>query len=205
MTLRSANGFTLIELIIAMALIGMALAIGFSALRLAARSMESTDRLVNDLEELRVARAVVQRQLSQALPVRESLVERQVNFNGESQQLEFIAPAPSQGDRLVGLYRYRLRMATKEKQQGLLLEYQPYEPGPPRDWPHNAETTLLVSNIKECEFSYFGIDQGAVEEWQTSWSRMERMPRMVRIAMLRGAEGNAPLELVVALPVERGR
>lgn len=205
MMLRHVNGFTLIELIIAMALIGMALAIGFSALRLAARSMESTDRLVNDLEELRVARAVVQRQLSQALPVRESLVERQVNFHGESQQLEFIAPAPSQGERLVGLYRYRLRLATKGEQQGLLLEYQTYEPGPPRDWPINTESTLLVSNIKECEFSYFGIDQGEVEEWQASWSRMERMPRMVRVAMLRGAAGDAPLELVVALPVERGR
>lgn len=205
MKLQRADGFTLIELIIAMALIGMALAIGFSALRLAARSMESTDRLVNDLEELRVARAVVQRQLSQALPLRESLVERQINFHGESQQLEFIAPAPAQGERLAGLYQYRLRMATKGEKQGLLLEYQPYEPGLPRDWPLNAESTLLVSNIKECEFSYFGIDQGEVEEWQTSWSRMERMPRMVRVAMLRGAEGTAPLELVVALPVERGR
>jgi general secretion pathway protein J len=202
---RRADGFTLLELIIAMALIGMALALGFSALRLAARSMESTDRLVNDLEELRVARAVVQRQLSQALPLRESLTERQVNFHGEIQQVEFIAPAPSQGERMVGLYRYRLRMATKGETQGLLLEYQPYEPGPPRDWPPSAESTLLVSNIKECEFSYFGIDQGEVAEWQTRWSRVERMPRMVRVAMLRGAEGTTPLELVVALPVERGR
>jgi general secretion pathway protein J len=202
---RRVGGFTLIELIIAMALIGMALAIGFAALRLAARSMESTDRLVNDLEELRVAQAVVQRQLSQALPLRESVTERQVNFHGEIQQVEFVAPAPSQGERMVGLYRYRLRMAMEGEKQGLLLEYQPYVPGPSHDWPDTTESTLLVSNIKECEFSYFGVDQGAVEEWQTSWDDMERMPRMVRVAMLRGAQGDAPLELVVALPVERGR
>lgn len=205
MKLRRDNGFTLIELIIAMTLIGMALAIGFSALRLAARSMESTDRLVNDLEELRVARAVVQRQLSQALPLRESLAERQLNFDGESQQVEFIAPAPWQEERMAGLYRYRLRLAARGDKQGLLLEYQPYQPGTPRDWPRNAESTLLVSNIKECEFSYFGSGQGEVDEWQSNWQRMERMPRMVRIAMLRSAADEAPLELVVALPVERGR
>lgn len=200
-----AAGFTLIELIIAMALIGMALALGFAALRLAARSMESTDQLVNDLEEMRIARSVVQRQLSQALPIRESLTERQINFHGESQQLEFIAPAPSQGERMMGLYRYRLRFAAKERVQGLLLEYQPYEPGAVRAWPTTAESALLVSNIKEGEFAYFGTSQGEVEEWQSHWSRMERMPRMVRIAMIHGEQGNEPLELVVALPVERGR
>jgi len=202
MNSRRADGFTLIELIIAVALIGMAFAMGFAALRLAARSMESTDRLVNDLEELRVARTVVQRQLSQALPLRESPGERQVNFHGEVQQLEFIAPAPSQGERMMGLYRYRLHVAAHGPERGLLLEYQPYAPGTVSDWSAASAPALLVNDIKACEFSYFGVNQGDTEEWQSSWVGVARMPRMVRIVMIRGHGSSEPLELVVALPVE---
>jgi len=202
--MKRSAGFTLIELIIALALISMALALGFAALRIAARSMEKTDRLVNELEELRVVSSVVQQQLSQARPLRESLTTRQINFNGDSQQLEFVASAPAQGGRLTGLYRYRLRFITSGEEQKLLLEYQPYAPGLTQ-WSSSVDSTVLMNGIKAGEFAYFGASKEAPEEWQMSWRGVDHMPRLVRLAMVRNVTSEEPLEWVVALPVERGR
>lgn len=197
------HGFTLVELLIALTLISMALAIAFAALRIAARSMESTELLVNELEELRVVRTVMQQQLVQARPLHESATQRQVNFHGESRQLEFVAPAPSQDGRLMGLYRYRLSIDAVADRQQLLLAYQPYVPGVAHDWPLNGETTLLASDLRQGEFSYFGVGaQG--EAWQSRWSGQERLPRLVRLVLVRDVQNAAPLELVVALPAERG-
>lgn len=201
MTAGSARGFTLIEVIIALALIGMAMAIGFAALRLAARSMESTDRLVEELETMRVVYTVMQRQLPQARPLREVTTQRQVSFHGEGRQLDFVAPAPLQGERLVGLYRYRLRFEPVGSAMNLLLEYQPYAPGA---WQGAVESELLVDGISTGEFSYFGPVRDEVEAWHPRWGGEERLPRMVRITLLRTGAGSEPLELVVALPVERG-
>lgn len=202
MNARRTGGFTLIEMIIALALIGMALAIGFAALHLAARSMESTDRLVEELETMRVTYTVMQRQLSQARPLRDVPAQRQVSFHGEGQQLDFVAPAPLQGERLVGLYRYRLRFVPAGAAMDLLLEYQPYAPDAARAWQGTVEAERLVEGIRAGEFSYYGIGRDEAEGWQPRWNGEERLPRLVRITLLR--EGGAePLELVVALPVER--
>lgn len=202
--MKRPGGFTLVELIIALALISMALALGFGALRIAARSMENTDRLVNELEQLRVVSSVVQLQLSQVRPLQESLTARQVNFSGDSQQLEFVAPAPSQGGRLMGLYRYRLRLIAADAKQQLVLDYQPYVPGVAQ-WPAAVDTAVLMDGIKAGEFGYFGASKEAPEQWQTNWRGVDHLPRMVRLALVRSAAGEEPLEWVVALPVERGR
>lgn len=203
MNAGGTRGFTLIELIIALALIGMAMAIGFAALRLAVRSMESTDRLVEELETMRVAYTVMQRQLPQARPLREVSTQREVSFHGEGRQLDFVAPAPLQGERLMGLYRYRLRFEPAGEAMNLLLEYQPYAPGAAPAWQGAVESELLMGGIGTGEFSYFGAGRDEVEGWQPRWNAEERLPRMVRITLLRKGAGSEPLELVVALPVER--
>lgn len=205
---RAARGFTLIELIIGLTLISMALTIAFASLRLATRSMERTSYLVEELEELRIVRSVVQTQLVQALPLREASTEQQVNFQGGDQQLEFVAPAPVQSERLAGLYRYRLALIAQEAGRSLVLDYEPYQPGVPRAWPAEHETATLMDNITEGEFSYFGAlpdDKDNKEAWQSQWSGMERLPRMVRIILQRSQPTQQVVELVVALPTERVR
>ncbi|HEY0633948.1 MAG TPA: prepilin-type N-terminal cleavage/methylation domain-containing protein [Gammaproteobacteria bacterium] len=199
-----ARGFTLIELLIGLMLITMALTIAFAALRLGIRALERTDLLAGELEELRIARTVLQRHLTQARPLQEASSAPALNFRGELRLLEFVAPAPAQHERLAGLYHYRLRFDSSAADEQLLLDYQPYTPGPAYNWSGDHETTPLLSHIAAGQFSYYGAEPGR-QEWLERWSDTARLPRMVRVTLVRGASRDEPLELVLMLPTERAR
>ncbi|HEY0721304.1 MAG TPA: prepilin-type N-terminal cleavage/methylation domain-containing protein [Gammaproteobacteria bacterium] len=197
-------GFTLIELLIAMLLITLALTISFAALRLGTRSLERTDRLADTLEELRVTRIVVQRHLAQARPLLEMTTDPHVSFRGEAQKLEFVAPAPTQGERLAGLYQYRLHFERGAQGEQLLLDYQPYAPGPLRSWPPQPETALLLDHIEAGAFSYYNAAPEEAE-WLDLWHDNEHLPRMVRVTLARNTAPGERMEMVVMLPTERAR
>ncbi len=197
------RGFTLIELLIAMLLITLALTIAFAALRLGTRSLERTDRLADTLEELRITRIVVQRHLAQARPLLE-MADGQLNFRGEAQELEFVAPAPLQAERIAGLYHYRLHIEHDAQGGQLMLDYQPYTAGPLRNWSSDHETTLLLDHLTTAAFSYYN-PQPQQEEWLARWDDNERLPRLVRVTLGRSSGPEEQLEMVVMLPIERAR
>ena len=197
-----ARGFTLIELVVALALVGMALAIAFGALRFATRSWERTDVLADELEDARVTRAVVRRLLVQVQPVLEDPAGLALLFRGDARHLEFVAPTPVQDGRLAGLYQYRLRVVQTPDRHALLMEYRPYHPGLAADWLEPAGTSLLVDHLAAGRFTYRaagGPDDGA--GWQARWEETVRLPALVRLELAREQAVSGWPPLVVALPV----
>ncbi len=203
--MQSSRGFTLMEMMIAMLLVGMALTIAFAALRFASRSWERTDTLVSGLDQWRVATSVVRRQLSQMQAIRADESSRKLLFFGSPEQLEFIAPAPAQGGRLAALYRYRLRFVNEEGEKVLRLDYRPYFPGEDSAGTAEVATTVLVSGLLEGRFDYMAPPQSSGEpQWQGAWNTPERLPTMVRMELqVQGPIASWP-PLVVMLPVTGG-
>lgn len=202
---RSARGFTLMEMMIAMALVGMALTIAFAALRFASRSWERTDVLGNELDQWRVATSVIRRQLNQAQAIRPDAASRNLLFTGASHTLEFIAPAPVQNGRLAGLYRYRLHFVNEAQGKALRLDYRPYFPADDSAWQTDAETTLLVKGVQEGRFAYLAESPISGEgQWQDAWSKAERLPTMVRLELQLEAPSAPWPPLVVQLLVTGG-
>ncbi len=198
---RSGRGFTLMEMMIAMALIGMALTIAFAALRFASRSWERTDELGGELDQLRIACNVVRRQLSQIQPIKPDEAKRNLLFQGGGLWLEFVAPSPVQDGRLAAFYRYRLRFVSEAQGKALLLEYRPYLPGDDPGWQEEVDSSLLLTGLQAGRFSYFKTTPQQESGWQALWDVPERLPGMVRME-LQLPEQSAPWPaLVVALPV----
>ena len=199
------GGFTLIEMMIALALIGMALVIAFGALRFAARSWERTDALAGEVEQVRVTYALVRRQLSQAEAVQREPAARALVFQGEARALEFLAPAPSQDGRLAGLYRYRLRFVDTPETHALVMEYRPYFPGPDAGWQAPIETSTLVSEVSSGRFSYrAGVQTEAEEGWAARWETENRLPGLVRLELELEGQSRAWPPQVVPLHVRAG-
>lgn len=198
------RGFTLLEMLIGMALLAIMLAMAFAALRFSSRSIERTDALVRETEELRSAGAVLQRLLSQAQPLQRDDERAQVMFHGEAQVVEFVAPVPVQDGRLAGLYLYRLRFVPAAVGVQLLLEYQPYRPGVPLAWESAPERTVLVRGLRSGGFSYFAPPQDAgAETWSERWTLQDALPVLFRMQLER-RPGVAPWpELVVPLHARR--
>lgn len=199
---RGCRGFTLMEMLIAMTLVGIALTIAFAALRFASRSWERTEALGSELDQLRVATSVVRRQLYQIVVIKPDKAKRELLFSGTADALQYIAPAPEQGGRLAALYHYRLRFVKEKQGQALWLDYRPWLHGEVQEWQGEVASSLLVNGLQEGRFSFLAQ---AENSWQAVWDKPEHLPAMIRME-LRLADQSAPWPaLVVAVPVSGSR
>jgi general secretion pathway protein J len=186
-----AGGFTLIELIIALALVALITVLLFSGLRLGSRSWDGVDRVAERNAELRSARGFLNGALMQArdLVVRFADEDRQV-FAGNASSLEFVAPL-SEHVGVPGLYVLRLALEGRGKDSRLVLtrwllhpdvlagnaetpEWKPLDPASPgisgdpaREQDLAAGVfgqTVLLEGAGEFQLTYFGIAdaEGAV-------------------------------------------
>lgn len=178
------NGFTLIELIIALALVALITVLLFSGLRLGSRAWDGVDTVAERNAELRSARGFLDRTLSQArdLVLRYDAQDHQV-FAGDATSLEFVAPL-SEHVGIPGLYVLRLGLEGGGKDLNLVLtrwllhpdvlsggadapEWQPLDPGSPgisadRDEEPDMSAgafgqTALLEGVGAFELAYFGV------------------------------------------------
>jgi general secretion pathway protein J len=180
------RGFTLIELIIALALVALITVLLFSGLRLGSRTWEGVDRVSERNAELRSARGFLDRALLQArdLVLRYDEENRQI-FAGNAESLEFVAPL-SEHVGVPGLYVLRLGLEGRGEDIRLVLtrwllhpdvlagdsrtpEWKPLDPRSPgvsgdpakdRDLAAGAfGQTVLLEGVGEFGLSYFGVAQ----------------------------------------------
>ncbi len=208
---RLTQGFTLVELLIALVLIAIILGLMFSGLRLGSRAWEGVETVSERVNDLRVARNLVERVLRQARP--ESVLfdgEEWPVFAGDAESLELVAPL-SEHVGIPGLYIVRLVLEPAGDHDRLVLvrwllhpdvldggdDYPEWEPlaeassigadqGPlDRDVAEGAYgRTILLPQVDQFELSYFGIAEGETDaEWLEEWLEQPRPPRRVRIAV----------------------
>jgi len=201
------SGFTLVELVIALALIALISLVLFSGLRLGNRVWEGVESLAERNAAPRIAHNFMARALAQARPSNVTFEGEQVPvFRGDAQNLEFVAPL-SEHVGTPGLYILRLSLEHGDVDRLVLTRWllhpdvldgvgdiPPWEPFDGATHPADAEPldadrasgaygrTLLLDNVSELEISYFGITQKEPEsDWYSEWLDEPRMPLAVRI------------------------
>src|SRR6056300_449442 len=92
-----STGFTLVELLLALTLMSMLLALAYGGLRAATRATDRGQTVLEDSSRIRMAHQFVHRQLNQAVPLafaqEEDSTERTV-FEGAAERIRFVAPMP---------------------------------------------------------------------------------------------------------------
>ena len=192
---RRQPGFTLLELLVAMALMGMVLVVLYSGLRLGLNGTDSGERRAEATHRLRLVQEFIRRQLAQSMTVY-GLNERQelaVVFSGQPDSIEFVAPMLAQLGQ-GGLYRVRIGISDGR----LSMRWRLYQSdggaaGEERE-------TVLLQGVSGGEWAYFGPerddDQGQ-PRWRPDWTSAERRPLLVRLNL--SQQGEAWPDLVAAL------
>jgi len=198
------RGFTLVEMLISLALIGLMVVLLFSGLRLGSRSWDSVERHAGHNSEIRQVMGFVQRSLENMHPLLQDTGEgAKLLFAGEEDALEFVTPFSAYLG-LGGLYLVRL----EQREGELVLTYWLHHPevlegetdlpewvslrdGRSRiDAGSEDEQELrqvfgqkvLLEGLEKFEVEYFGTPFGAAEaEWQTEWKEETQMPLAVRV------------------------
>lgn len=205
---NSQSGFTLLEVLVAMALLGFLSTLLLGGVQLATRIMESSRRHSDTATTLPAAYDFLRTQIAQTLPIlRENLPpeHRIVDFDGAGDSLHFVTLAPSHlPPAVMGDNAYQsllLRRGAAHSPNSVVITWQPY-------W-HSSRTvqqaasrhSVLFEAITTLEIAYFGTpDGGQAAAWHGEWKNRSTLPALVRIRL--GREGKDPLpDLIVALPL----
>lgn len=203
--METQKGFTLLELLIGMVLLGLILTLLFGGLRLGARSWDSGDKRADDSTQLRAIHGFLRRELSQVFPLRwKNEVDTRLAFAGAADALKFVAPLPVQVSG-GGLYLLGLELEKGEEGQSLIMKRALSNPAE-KDFSslEQGEKSVLADHIENMRISYFGAATPESEPgWQEKWDDPQRLPLLVRI-QVKLSNGRDWPDLVVPLIVEKG-
>ena len=174
-------GFTLIELIVALAILALLVSMLPGAFAVAQRAWD-TVRRIERLDADQAARTFVEQRLVEALPVlvTDPSGAQQSGFRGEARGVTFVSPAAS-GPAGGGIYRYRLTAESSGGADALVLRQTPISAVA---LPASGGTSrILVDGLANLRFRYFGrTDEDQDRRWHDSWPDGDRLPELVEIA-----------------------
>jgi len=200
---REARGFTLLELLVAMALLALLAATLAGSLRFGARSWDAAAERGRSWSEVAAVQDVLRNTLGQAQPLPpRGGEETPPGFEGDAQGLRLVAPL---GERFgpPGLYRLELRIAPSAAGLGLRLSWQLLDGGAVVG--AGAGERLLLDGFERLAFAYRGAPpaDGTPAPWRSAWSAAEPPPRLLQLEGTRPVSGRETwIPLLLPLRVE---
>lgn len=181
---RRERGFTLMELLVAMTLLGILLAASFGSLRLGARVWEASDRSLDDGNRNDVIRGFLKNRIEGALPMTAVLSGERAEtlFLGERTGLRFASTMPISFGNDLFLLEFRLRpRAIAENTGDLVLTWRSLEPNATNGDLSTGER-VLIDGIVDLDVGYFGRKRNQpLSSWSYDWQDEETLPDLIRI------------------------
>ena len=199
-THRRAGGFTLLELLIALMVTGLVVALVFSAFGLIGRTEDRNQATMERAEKMLIASQWLTRKFDGLRPLsRVQGTAVSPFFTGNQAGAMWVAPLPERGEA-GGLHVFRLG-PLRHPGGGidLLVEALPFDGGAMAlDW-GQALRQNLITDVRSLQWYY---QDGVSGEWVRQWSSEQgRFPVRVRV-VIGDAKGDWPA-LVFALPGAR--
>jgi prepilin-type N-terminal cleavage/methylation domain-containing protein len=204
------KGFTLVELLIALAILAMIAGSVAAGIRLAAGSIERGEAVVHDAARLRAVLGIVERALMSADPLPIPVEENTAAFFvGSEKSVRFLtagAPAAVQGGglRLISFFE----RAGAGGVGIAMVTASAFRPGGAERWEGTEEPRILVPGARDLILSYSGgPSEEGPWEWLPSWDlkEMGRLPAAVRMEFsVPSPSGPRKTAFVVPVPAGGG-
>lgn len=171
------SGFTLLELLVALALMGLIAALLYVAFSVGVGQWSRTEMRFTRLETALAGRQALRQLIGAAYPRYEAIAAGQgaVAFTGSAERLTFLTPLPASLGHSE-LAEMTLAAAGPMGARYLMLDWSRQGSTSPHQTPILAETIAAV------EFAYFGQASGEPKPiWHASWIGESHLPQLVRI------------------------
>ena len=204
MTRARNSGFTLIELVLAMALLATMMLLMYGGLTFGLKSWEAGDVHGRRTADRQIAENFLRREVSEMFPMRwKDPIALKLAFEGAANRMRFVSSRPAglsaSGLSLVGVEVERDDV--KRTQNLVMRRAMPDDEA--RDFAplDKAEKTILFAGVDSVMFSYFGAENDFTDPgWVDEWEYVGRVPQMVRI-IVRNSDGTQLPEIMVRMMV----
>jgi general secretion pathway protein J len=186
-------GFTLLELLVVMALLSLIMTGLVSAMRTMGQTESKIDARLEQLENIRSARAFLQQTLARIsiMPVDATGATGKsvIPFTATAEELTWVGILPARAN-LGGRYFFRLAIENADNQSVLVIRFAPWRPDIIyTDWPH-AESRILFHNIQKLQVQAQGLPTTTQDPklawpvgWQDGWPVVDVAPEQVRLTL----------------------
>ena len=188
------KGFTLLELMVSVALLAVIITIISGAIRLSYRSVGSGEKKIESLERQRMSFVIIDSQVQSAFPLtHEDQGVKVLYFEGERDVLTF-ASNYSIWDGEKGFVEVTYRIITNERGKQVLYASEN------TIGVENTRETKLLEGFDEIYFEYFLRDLGTEEPtWTDLWTDDAAMPQRIAVNLTRGGTKHS-----LIIPVRTG-
>lgn len=175
---RGMAGFTLLELLVTISLLGLLTMVMFGGMRFGAQVWARTGSDLTVSNAMRKAEDIVRSELGRAYPlysIKDSMT--QLAFSGDAHRIRYLTPSrntPGALDDIVlevradGASEALARTARPELARSL-----------------STTSTNLLSHVDTIEFAYFGISHGDVKpKWSGTWHQQTRLPMLIQVKIV---------------------
>jgi general secretion pathway protein J len=203
------RGFTLLELLVVMTLLSLIMTGLVSAMRTMGQTERKIDARLEQLDNLRTARAFLQQTLARvsAMPLdaNGATGKTVIPFIATADSLTWVGILPARAN-LGGRYFFRLAIESVDDKPALVIRFAPWRPDLIfTDW-EQAESRILFHGIQQLKVQAQGLPKVAQDAaptwpigWQDGWPIVDAPPEQVRLT-LADAQGAWP-EWIFALKV----
>lgn len=201
---KTSSGFTLIEVMIAMTLLGIMMVLLFSSMKICADSWQKGEDKISEVNDVAVVYQFFQHHLSTAKPLWNDFADEneEYSFQGSKQEVQFVSSFPASAKKS-GLQLFKVKMLHEGDNQYLQVSITPFFPAAEGEEWHKEEVTLL-QHVSNFTLNYYFQDDSQPEGiWQEDWLGQDALPKLVKIKIERD-DGSFWPEMTFALKNEAG-
>ena len=183
--MRRVQGFTLLELLIGMTLVGFILTLLFAGLNLGTRSWEAGEQRMVTSSRQAVVVDFIRRVIERTDPMRWRVGEEdQLAFAGEAESLRFVG-ALAMHEGTTGNHLIALDLASGENGRDLVMRWRLPDLREPGFGPlEQAEPKVLLKAIRSMTLAYFGAEADTEEPaWHDQWLNQKAPPELIRLRL----------------------
>lgn len=192
---RRPNGFTLLELLLAVSILSLITAAIMGGIHLGRRSWE-TSRASEALDDVDAATRAITTLLGKSFPVSVDTAARSLQgspqlFLGASDDCRFVALSDG-GAQWGGLIVTEIGVDNGPEGRSLAVWTKPYRPQQGLSTNRDVmKKTILVDGLESIQFSYYGVEEqeqaqtpARAATWSEKWSSVSNTPSLVSVKII---------------------
>jgi len=180
---RRSKGFTLVEILLALVLMGMLMGLAYGGLRASTRATNKGQTILEESSRIRMAHQFVRKQLNQMAALAFGEDENdgtRIVFDGEANKIRFVAQMPGYLG-FGGPQVQELSLVAGDEGQMLVLNHALLQ-GFEEQNLYLRDPIVLLDKIENAQFSFLGRDEeGELLGWVNQWDQPGNLPVSVAL------------------------